>query len=119
MPPRFLLDEHVNPAIQRQLQRRSLTITVRRVGEIDAPPKGSSDADLLIWAERERFVLVSEDRSTLPGVLRAHLESGQHSYGILWIRPDSSVGELIEELYLIWQVCAEDEFMDHAVYIPL
>ena len=39
---RFLLDEHVNPAIQRQLRRLNLRrlnsqIDVLRVGEADAP----------------------------------------------------------------------------------
>lgn len=51
MPPRFLLDEHVNPAIQRQLHRLSREIEVRCIGEPDAPAKGTSDADVLIWAE--------------------------------------------------------------------
>ena len=119
MQPRFLLDEHVNPAVQRQLQRRSLELVVLRVGEIGAPPKGTPDADLLAWAEVERFVLVSEDRSTLPDCLRARLDSGGHSYGILWIRPGTTVGHLIEELFPIWQVCEVDEFRDRGIYIPL
>ena len=50
MPPRFLLDENVNPAIQRQLQRRSLEIIVRRAGEPGVPPKGTPDRNLLRWA---------------------------------------------------------------------
>lgn len=119
MQPRFLLDEHVNPAIQRQLQRRSLELVVLRVGEIGAPPKGTPDADLLAWAEAEHFVLVSEDRSTLPDCLRERLTSGRHSYGILWIRPGTTVGWLIEELFLIWHICEEDEFRDRGIYIPL
>ena len=119
MGPRFLLDEHVNPAIQRQLHRRSLDLMVRRVGETGAPPKGTPDPELLAWAETERFVLISEDRSTLPDCLRARLDGGGHSYGILWIRPGTTVGRLIEELFLIWQVCEEDEFRDRGIYIPL
>lgn len=34
---RFLLDEHVNPAIQRQLRRLNSQIDVLRVGEAEAP----------------------------------------------------------------------------------
>lgn len=119
MPPRFLLDEHVNPAIQRQLLRYSQEIIVHRVGEPGLPPKGTPDRDLLRWAADQRFVLVSEDRSTLPDCLREHIADGRHSYGILWIRPDARLGRLIEDLYLIWQVCEEAEFVDRGVYIPL
>ncbi len=119
MPPRFLLDEHVNPAIQRQLLRRSSEIVVRRIGGFGAPPKGTSDAELLRWAEANRFVLVSEDRRTLPDCLNDHLSGGNHSYGILWIRPNATIGQLIDELYLIWQTCTEDEFVDHGIFIPL
>ena len=119
MPPRFFLDEHVNPAIQRQLQRRNLEIVVRRVGEAGAPPKGTSDQELLRWAEQQHFVLISEDRSTLPDCLSAHLISGRHSYGILWIRHAATMGRVIEDLHLIWQTCNEDEFLDRGLYIPL
>lgn len=71
MRPRFLLDEHVNPAIQRQLHRLSQEINVRCVGQPNAPRKGTSDSDLLSWAEENRFILVSEDRRTLPTCLAA------------------------------------------------
>lgn len=117
MPPRFLLDEHVNPAIQRQLQRHSLEIIVRRVGEPDVPSKGTPDRDLLRWAADHRFVLVSEDRSMLPDCLRECIADGRHSYGILWIRPGARLGRLIEELYLLWQICDEAEFLDRGVDI--
>lgn len=119
MVPRFLLDEHVNPAIQRQLRRLARDLMVLRVGEQGAPAKGASDSDLLLWAEEHRFILVSEDRSTLPGCLIAHMGSGRHSAGILWIRPDTSIGRIIDELYLIWQVCQGDEFVDRAIFTPL
>lgn len=119
MRPRFLLDEHVNPAIERQLQRYSRELDVVRVGGLGGPEKGTLDDDLLLWAEERHFILVSEDRSTLPDCLASHLESGHHSYGILWIRPGASLGRVIDELFLIWQVCAEDEFLDMGLFIPL
>jgi hypothetical protein len=119
MSLRFLLDEHINPAIQRQLHRLSREIDVRCVGDSNAPAKGSTDADLLTWTETNRFVLVSEDRRTLPNQLAQHLANGHHSYGILWLRPGVAIGAVIEELYLIWYICEEDEFLDRGVFIPL
>jgi predicted nuclease of predicted toxin-antitoxin system len=119
MGPRFLLDEHINPAIQRQLQRLSLDIDVRCVGQPDAPRKGTSDALLLVWAETNEFILVSEDRRTLPSCLAEHIESGRHCFGVLWLRPRTAIGTIVEELYLIWQTCSKDEFLDRGVFIPL
>ena len=91
MRPRFLLDEHINPAIQRQLQRLSPEIDVRCVGQHNAPAKGTLDATLLLWAEANMFILVSEDRRTLPDGFSLHLTSGHRSYGILWLRPGVTI----------------------------
>ena len=47
MKPRFLLDEHVNRAIQRQLWRLDSRIEVLAIGDPGAPPSGTPDPDLL------------------------------------------------------------------------
>jgi len=49
MKPRFLLDEHVNRAIQRQLRRLDPRIEVLAIGDPGAPPAGTPDPDLLRW----------------------------------------------------------------------
>jgi hypothetical protein len=66
--PRFLLDEHINPAIQRQLHRLAPTLGVLIIGQSDAPPKGTSDPDLLIWLEENNYIMVTENRSTIPSI---------------------------------------------------
>jgi len=40
MKPRFLLDENVNRAVQRQLQRLDLEIEVLGIGDEGAPAAG-------------------------------------------------------------------------------
>jgi hypothetical protein len=49
MRPRFLLDEHINRAIQRQLRRRHHQIAVMAVGDPEAPPAGTLDPAILVW----------------------------------------------------------------------
>ncbi len=66
MKPCFLLDEHINRAIQRQLHRLELQIEVLMVGDPGAPPKGTLDPELLIWLETNSYILVTENRSTIP-----------------------------------------------------
>jgi len=56
--PRFLLDEHVNRATQRQLRRWNPMLEVLGVGDQGAPPPGTSDPDILRWIEASRHILV-------------------------------------------------------------
>ena len=64
-PPRFLLDEHVPHAIQSQLLRLDAEIDVLAVGQPLAPPKGTSDPDILAWIEKTGYILVTGNRRTI------------------------------------------------------
>lgn len=119
MKPRFLLDEHVNRAIQRQLRRLDPEIDVLAIGDPEAPPAGTPDPDILNWMEENRYILVTENRSTIPSHLSDHFAAGRHIPGILWIRPDVGIGRIIEELYLIWVASTADEYEDRPLFIPL
>lgn len=118
MKPRFLLDEHVNRAIQRQLRRLEPQIEVLVVGDPEAPPKGILDPELLVWLEANGYILVSENRSTIPVHLAEHYAAGRHIPGILWIRPSASLGGITEELYLIWFASTAEEYQDRTLFIP-
>lgn len=119
MRPRFLLDEHVNRAIQRQLRRMDLRIDVLAINDPGAPPAGTSDPEVLLWIEKSGYILVTENRSTIPEHLTNHYAAGGHVSGIFWLRPHASLSSVIEELYLIWAVSTTDEYEDCALFIPL
>jgi hypothetical protein len=119
MKPRFLLDEHVNRAIQRQLRRLDVRIEVLAIGEPGAPTTGTSDPDLLVWLEKEDDILVTENRSTMPVHLADHYAAGGHIPGILWIRPRIGLGVVIEALHLIWLASEAGEYHDRTLFIPL
>lgn len=69
----FLLDEHLRgplwSAIQRHNLRASSTNDAVRVGDPPDLPLGSQDEVILVWAERENRILVTEDVNTMPGHL--------------------------------------------------
>lgn len=119
MKPRYLLDEHVNRAIQRQLRRLDPQIDVLAIGDPDTPPAGTSDLDILGWLKENGYILVTENRSTLPVHLSDHFAAGRHIPGILWIRPGIGIGRIIEELYLIWFASTAKEYKDRTLFIPL
>src|SRR5688572_5798742 len=107
MRVRFLLDEHVNHAVQRQLRRLEPQLVVLTVGGTGGPPTGTTDPDLPLWLEVHGCVLVTQDRSTMLVHLADHLERGRHVPGVIWIRPRTGLGQIIEELHLIWAAMTE------------
>jgi len=74
---------------------------------------------ILGWLEENGYILVTENRSTIPVHLSDHFAAGQHVPGVFWIRPDVGIGRVIEELYLIWSVSTAEEYRDRALFIPL
>jgi hypothetical protein len=96
MPIRFLLDENLPvrlwSAIVRQNPPGLAPIDVIRVGDPPDLPLGTQDPDILIWAEGEGRILVSEDLNTLPLFLDDHLRAGRHSPGIFLIRQERAYG---------------------------
>ncbi len=81
MTLRYLLDENVAFALQLALRGHDPDLTVWAIGEPGAPPRGTLDPDILRWCEEHDFVLVTNNRRTMPEHLIAHLSSGRHVPG--------------------------------------
>jgi len=116
---RYLLDEDTPHAIRDQLLRREPDMEILAVGDDTAPALGTPDPELLQWIEREGYVLVSRNRRTLPQHLREHLETGSHVPGIFLLRRRYSLGQIIEDLMLIWDAGRPEEYRDRVEYLPL
>lgn len=82
------------------------------VGESGAPPLKTSDAEILVWCENKHFTLVTNNRATMPVHLRAHLEAGDHIPGIIILKRNMVMKEIVEELVLIWEVAEPDEYTE-------
>lgn len=95
---KYLLDEHIPPAYRAQILRRaerlvpSVELEVWAIGDPDAPSKGTLDPEILSWCESHRFVLVTNNRRSMPVHLADHLNAGQNMPGIFTINPDASIG---------------------------
>ena len=119
MKPRFLLDEHVDRAVQCQLRRLDSQIEVLAIGDPEAPPPGTPDPEILVWLEQRGYLLVTANRSTMPVHFAAHVEMGHHLPGIIWLRPGITLGRIIDELFLIWTASTAEEYQDALLFIPL
>jgi hypothetical protein len=118
MTIRFLLDENLWPRIKTLLLRHDSTIDVIRVGDEGAPPLGTSDPKILDYTERTPRILVTNNRKSMPGHVARHFAAGRHHWGILQIRLERPLSEIVESLYLIWGASTCEEWKDRTVWIP-
>ena len=116
---RYLLDEHVDPALRAQLMRLEPGLIVWMIGDPGAPERGALDPDIMLWCEANGFLLVTSNRKSMPVHLGAHLTSGHHVPGIFVLNPNMTMGETIEELLLIWGASEAEEYRDLLLYLPL
>jgi hypothetical protein len=113
----FLLDENVDVAYWDQLMARG-SWPVRVVGGQAAPSKRTTDPDILIWCEGNDFMLVTNNRRTMPQHLADHLAAGRHVPGIVMLDDGLGIGGNIDELLLIMGASLPDEFRDRIIYLP-
>jgi hypothetical protein len=115
----FLIDECVPSALTRGLRRRLPLASVIQVGDVDAPPKGSDDPDLLLYAEQEQRLFVSADRSTMIAYVDRHLADGRTTWGVLLMGPHSSLGVTLDELCLVFEATEAEEWKNIVRYLPM
>ncbi len=94
-------------------------MVVWKVGDPGTPPKGTGDPEILLWCEEKGFSLVTHNRASMPVHLADHLAKGHHVPGLFILRRATRIGDLIEDLALIWEVAEFDEYMDMITYLPL
>lgn len=115
---RFLLDEHVPVALQSAVWRLEPAISVACVGLEGGPPKGTSDPELLAWAEERSCAVITDDRRTMPAHVANHLASGRSTWGVFLLKRDSSLGEIAESIVLYWSASEAEEWKNYLGYLP-
>jgi hypothetical protein len=116
---RYLLDENTNPLFRAELLKREPGLIVWRVNDPGAPASGAADPVILEWCEENGFILVTNNRKSMPQHLRDHLARGRHTPGILELNPNMRIVETIDELVLIWSASTPDEYQDLLLYLPI
>ncbi|MEO0455966.1 MAG: hypothetical protein AAF152_05190 [Cyanobacteria bacterium P01_A01_bin.114] len=113
------MDENVDTAYSKQLKNQLPEITILKVGDLDAPDRGTLDPDILIWCEAKSFILITNNRASMPGHLKDHLAQNRHIPGIITLGSRLTMGENLAELLLIAQVSFEDDYKDQIINLPL
>lgn len=113
------MDENVNPLYPTQIRRKNQDLVIRSVGEIGTPSLSTLDPEILLWCEEYNFILVTNNRTSMPIHLKDHLVQNHHIPGIFILNPNLTIGENIEELILIAECCLENEYQDQIIHLPL
>ncbi len=116
MSIRYLLDENLKLLYKRQLLSKKQDLVVYAVGDPGSPSKGTLDPEILCWCEEHNFILITNNRKSMPVHLIEHLTDGRHIPGIIVLNADMSIGDTIEELILIAEVGIEDNYHDRIEY---
>jgi predicted nuclease of predicted toxin-antitoxin system len=105
---RFYVDEHVPRAVVRGLRQRGIDIlSVSEAGLL-----GASDEEHLRIANAEGRVVVTQDSD----FLRLHALGLPH-VGIVYVPNNMSIGEMIRELMLIYQVLEVEDMLGRIEYL--
>ncbi|RUT08331.1 hypothetical protein DSM106972_014990 [Dulcicalothrix desertica PCC 7102] len=113
------MDENIDPVYFNQLRRQKPDLTVWAVGEPNTPAKGTLDPEILYWCEEHDFVLVTNNRKSMPVQLNDHIAEGHHMPDIFILNPNLSVGDNLEELILLAEYSFENEYQDQVVHLPI
>jgi hypothetical protein len=79
---------------------------------------GLPDPEVLALAAEHDRILVTHDRQTMPGHFGEFLVQGNSSPGVFLVSQDEPIGEVIDELVLIWAASDAEEWRDRIVNIP-
>src|SRR5437660_528361 len=116
---RYLIDENLEPLYKAQLLIKKPDLMVYSLGDPGTPSKGTLDPEILCWCEENDFILITNNRKSMPAHLVVHLSQGSHIPGIITLNSEMSVGGTIEELILIAEEGNPIEYQDRIVYLPV
>jgi len=116
---RFLVDESLRLSLVAALRRAEPAMDVWRVGQAGMPAFGSPDPELLTFCDREKRLLVSLDRASMPDHVAAQVAAGRSTWGVLLVTRRCSFRQLLDDLVLIWSATEAEEWRDVIHYLPL
>jgi hypothetical protein len=119
---RFLLDEHLPPALVEAVQGLRPEVEILALARWrDGTMLGADDETLLRAALADSLVLVTFDLRTVPELLRAWTEQGVPHAGVAFIHrrtlSPSDIGGLARALVALWDAEAEQDWVDRAVFL--
>ena len=104
----------------------ALTAAQEFVGCVEGPEdlstntaKGTLDPEILLWCEEYNFILVTNNRKSMPVHLADNIAQTHHIPGIFILNSNLSIGQNIDELIIIAEGSFEGEYQDQIIHLPI
>lgn len=112
----YQADADLNQVIVTGVLRRESTVDFQTASA--AGLEGVKDSEVLAIAARQKRILVSHDRKTMPSEFAEFITNHQSS-GVIIVSRKVPIEVVIEELLLIWAVSSTEEWINRIAKIPL
>jgi len=117
---RLLLDEHIAPAVARQLRQRAPELEVWPLATWEGGVFLGADDDAILGAAAHAgCTLVTYDLRTVPPLLKCWAERGSDHAGVIFVDcrtlPQRGVGALARALVELWHGQREGEWLNRVV----
>lgn len=114
---KILFDENLDSDIIRALYLRKPDLDAVRVQDVGL--RTVDDPAILEWAAQQERVLISYDRRTMPAFAYARIEAGLRMPGVILLRADASIRQIIDEILLLIEASNEGELENLVIYLPM
>ncbi len=115
--PRFLADEDLRSGILRVFRRLAPHVEVTTV--VEEGLKSKDDDEVLEFAWRGRWLLVSHDVNTMKALAERRIATGAGIHGLFLAAQQKPTFRIAESMALVSEASHFEEWRDRIVYLPL
>lgn len=113
---RLLSDENISSALIREILHAFPEVDLVRVSDVGL--RQASDEEVIDWAYREKRILITHDRKTIPDIVRERYLANQPVGGIVLIQAGLSIIEAVEDLGILLHCMSPEEMTNMVQTIP-
>lgn len=113
----FLADENFDNDIVRGILRRDLTVDLVRLQDVGL--SGAPDPEVLQWSAERGRILLTHDVATITKYVYQRVADRLPMPGVFEVSQTSAVGNVIDDILLLWELSSEDEWEGQVLYLPL
>jgi hypothetical protein len=119
---KLLLDEHVSPALAKELPRHRPAFVAIALQEFESGSyRGVADAAVLLAARAHGLTLLTYDLRTIPPLLKTWGEIGNSHAGVIFVDRKTlepgNIGGIVQALADVWDAFSDDDWTNRVLFL--